>query len=268
MNTLAKLAVRLIKKVLEKRIPSKAINHIIAYSQYQEDNGIVEGGVHRSDIKQEGSMAVSTHYRCINTLQEEEVYSVDKENKNIKIIDNNFTNESGDLDFKGNNYIELPNFIHESKFQYAPVMMKRLVLYLFSLGTKDSYANVKCSTLQKVLHLNRPEKVFDLLRVLDQKGWFYIERDINKEGEFKFHFKLKNVYAGTSRLKHNKKQENKVKQIFRRKKIEWNPKELADFVQLLNQYKDNFFNCLKYLTQQTAKGNIFRGIICKHIAYN
>lgn len=261
----------MLKKILSEKLSKKEIDHITTYAQYQEDDGTVQGGVDRKEVSLEGRMAESTHYNCLNSLSDKGIYEIDK-NKDTKLSYNNFIGANGELDFCKNNYVELPNFIHESDFQNSTVQLKRMVLYFLMCGTKLQYVTFNTSTLQKVLGLNRPEKVYVVFRQLSGFDWFYVIENYIEDGSgrgyYQFQVKLKIQYAGTSRLKHNKKSQNKVRNILKKKRILYTPKVLADLVQLLNQYKDKFSECLKYLNQATAQGKIFRTIICQHIAFN
>lgn len=268
---MAKLSIKMLKKIIQEKLSKKEIDHITTYAQYQEQDGTVQGGVNRKEVKMEGRMAESTHYNCIKSLVEKGIYEINEE-KDTKLLDNNFIGENGDLNFSENNYIELPNFLHESDFQNATVQLKRLVLYFLMCGTKMQYLTFNTNTLQKVLRLNRPEKVYIVLRQLSGFDWFYVIENYIEDGSgngyYQFQVKLKVQYAATSRLEHNKKAQNKVRNFLNRKRILYTPKVLADLAQLLNQYKDKFIECLKYLNQATAQGKIFRTIICKNIAFN
>lgn len=262
----------MLKKILQEKLSKKEIDHLTTNMQYQEDDGTVQGGINRKEVKLEGRMAQSTHYNCLHSLVEKGIYEKN-ENKDTILIDNSFIGENGELDFHENNYVELPNFIHENEFQTAPVQVKRLIIYFLLCGTKSQYKTFNGETIQKALGLNRPEKMYMVLRQLSGFDWFYvvetcIESQLTGKKSYQFQVKLKNQYAGTSRLEHNKKAENKVRNILKKKRILYTPKALADLAQLLNQYKDKFFDCLKHLNQITAQGKFFREIICKNIAFN
>lgn len=268
---MAKASIKMLKRIIQEKLTKKEIDHVTTYMQYQDDDGTVQGGVDRKEVKLEGRMAESTHYNCLDSLVEKGIYEVNK-NKDTMLIDNNFIGENGELDFSSNNYVELPNFIHEYEFQTAPVQVKRLIIYFLLCGTKSQYKTFNTSTLQKVLGLNRPEKLYVVFRQLSAFDWFYVvesrlEDSLTGKVYYQFQVKLNIKYAGTSRLKHNKKSENKVRNILKKKRIIYTPKALADLAQLLNQYKDKFFECLNYLNQATAQGKVFRSIICKHIAF-
>lgn len=261
----------MLKKILQEKLSKKEIDHLTTNMQYQEDDGTVQGGIDRKEVKLEGRMAQSTHYNCFHSLVEKGIYETN-ENKDTILIDNSFIGENGELDFHENNYVELPNFIHENEFQTAPVQVKRLIIYFLLCGTKSQYKTFNGETIQKALELNRPEKMYMVLRQLSGFDWFYvvetcIESQLTGKKSYQFQVKLKNQYAGTSRLEHNKKAENKVRNILKKKRILYTPKALADLAQLLNQYKDKFFDCLKHLNQITAHGKFFREIICKNIAF-
>jgi hypothetical protein len=262
----------MLKKILQEKLSKKEIDHITTYMQYQEDDGTVQGGVDRKEVKLEGRMAESTHYNCLDSLVEKGIYEIN-ENKDTRLVNNNFIGQNGEIDFTENNYVELPNFIHEYDFQSAPVQVKRLIIYFLLCGTKSQYKTFNGETLQKALGLNRPEKMYVVLRQLSGFDWFYvvetcIEDQLTGKKSYQFQVKLKIQYAGTTRIIHNKRSENKVRNILKKKRILYTPKVLADLAQLLNQYKDKFFECLKSLNQSTAQGKTFRSIICKHIAYN
>ncbi len=267
---LAKASIKILKKILKEKLSKKEIDHLTTYMQYQEDDGTVQGGVDRKEVKLEGKMAESTHYNCLKSLIEKGIYETN-EYKDIILVDNNFIGENGALDFHENNYVELPNFIHEYKFKSAPVQVKRLIIYFLLCGTKSQYKTFNGETIQKALGLNRPEKMYMVLRQLSGFDWFYvvetcIEDQLTGKKSYQFQVKLKIQYAGTSRFEHNKKAENKVRNILKKKRILYTPKALADLAQLLNEYKDKFFDCLKHLNQLTAQGKIFRQIICRNIA--
>ncbi|WP_010243758.1 hypothetical protein [Acetivibrio cellulolyticus] len=270
---MAKATIKLMKKIIQEKLSKKEIDHVTTYMQYQENDGTVQGGVNRKEVKCEGHMAESTHYNCIKSLSEKGFYVIDENTKDTVLIENSFVNSSGELDFHENNYVELPNFIHDYEFQSAPVQVKRLVIYFLLCGTKSQYKTFNAKTLQNILGLNRPEKLYVVLRQLGGYDWFYVienclENELTGDLYYQFQVKLQIQYAGTSRLDHNKKAKNQVRNILNKKRIIYTPKALADLAQLLNQYKDKFFDCIKHLNQATAQGRIFRSIICRNIALN
>lgn len=260
---MAKASLKLLKAILENRIDSKEINHVFTSIQFQDHSGTIEGGVDRKVISLDGAMSERHQYNVIDSLCKAGIY--EKDGKNIRIPYNCFLDKDGKENYSQNNYIELPNFIHETKFLRASVQVKRFIIHLLICRALEQPVRIRPETMQEWLGVNRPSKASDISRELDNLGLFVIEDD--KESNI-IVYKLKREFTGTSRLKTSRNSENKVRNILKQKRLykHVTPVAFRDLIQLYNEYKETFINCVKFLNVTNLKGALFRTIIRRHIA--
>lgn len=267
LKLLAKATIKLLNKILDNNIDSKEINHILTAIQFQDKSGLIEGGLDRKIMAYDGSMSERHQYNVIDNLIKVGIYELI--GKDLHIPDNNFLDEDGKEDYSTNNYIELPSFIHEQKFLNCSVLAKRLILHLLVNRILTQPVTLSIKTYIKWLGVNRPAKFRDVSLEIDSLDYFNVDQIWVNEELF-ITTKFKREFTGTNRLKTSRNSENLVRNMLKKKKLykHVNPVVFRDFVQLFNEYKAAFVDCIKFLNTANLKGAILRTIIRKHLASN
>jgi len=245
----ARLSNQLVNRLNE--LDSMEINHLLVMCRYQDKNGFIMNGVHYADFSFETCMTERHHYNCLYSLQEKGIYEID-DNKNILIKQNHIKQ------CLGAGYISLPDFIFTPDFLQSNVLDKRAALFLLKARTKDQIFKISSKKLQDWLNLNRYAKLDKVLDSINR--WFVIGEIIEDSKDIIYKIKLK-LEACKTTLRDNFRAVKEVKRIFRKKKLRPTLKDINDFAQLLNQYKNRFYMALDKLKPDTLNGAIYRTII-------
>ena len=248
-TALARLSNLLIKRINE--LNSMELNHLAIMCRYQDDNGIVKNGVHYDDFSFETCMSVRHHYNCLKSLEEKGIYEID-DNKNIQIAGNHIKA------CLGAGYITLPDFAFTAEFLNSNVLIKRATFLLLKVRTREQIFDIGSDKLQDWLNLNRFSKLQVVIDKLSK--WFNIGEVIKDCKDIIFRIKLK-LEACKTTYKNNLKAVKEIKRIFRKKRLHPTQKDINDFAQLLNQYKNKFYLALDKLKPNTVNGAIFRTLI-------
>jgi hypothetical protein len=246
---MSKLSQKIINRVNE--LDSKEIDHIINTVRYADKKGFVKNGTYYKDTALETQMSERHTYNCIKSLSEKGIYQVDGTG-NILIPDNSLEvcMESG--------YINIPEFVFTRNFLKASVLIKRLALKLLSMRVSSQVFNIGDKKLMEWLELNRFSK---LDKIMDQLNkWFDIGTKIDGCKSIIYSIKLK-VECMATKIRDNRRAEKEIKDIFRKDRVPHTLKDIKDFAQLLNQYKNKFYIALDEVKDKFKKGMIDGAIL-------
>lgn len=243
-----------------KSLKNKEINHLIIMISMADKYGIVRAGYDHHEVFLRAHISQRHHYNCISSLLSKGIYELDDQG-NVLIL---FNSIKECIEKGGSGYINLPSVVFDRTFLLMSVSAKRYLLHLLTTYAAKAYFKTSISSIMSQLGLNRPQKARDVLRELLFTS--FIELDSADKSIYKktvLRLKL-NPDCIIRSVTDDFSSRTIVKSILHAKGFKRNdctPVVLSDFVHLFNIYKEKFYLGLDYLSQATAKGNIYNNIL-------